>query len=206
MKSKTIKSIILMVAMLCLLCFPVQVMAETQQGTNGDELQLMEAEKLEIQLGTDWAGVEFQLKTDAGLYPGTVVVGQDGVLRMEIGGSKSYILTCMNSAITVPEPTQAPATTETDPEETNHGTETAEEGSTTVAGIPVLHIVLFAGGMVVAVGVLIAMTSNRRPIKLYILLRSIRGAVCINAIAIWLITVLLVFLISQKTRAELFIQ
>ena len=43
MKSKTIKSIILMVAMLCLLCFPVQVMAETQQGTNGDELQLMEA-------------------------------------------------------------------------------------------------------------------------------------------------------------------
>ena len=69
-----------MVAMLCLLCFPVQVMAETQQGTNGDELQLMEAEKLEIQLGTDWAGVEFQLKTDAGLYPGTVVVGQDGVL------------------------------------------------------------------------------------------------------------------------------
>ena len=195
-----------MVAMLCLLCFPVQVMAETQQGTNGDELQLMEAEKLEIQLGTDWAGVEFQLKTDAGLYPGTVVVGQDGVLRMEIGGSKSYILTCMNSAITVPEPTQAPATTETDPEETNHGTETAEEGSTTVAGIPVLHIVLFAGGMVVAVGVLIAMTSNRRPIKLYILLRSTRGAVCINAIAIWLITVLLVFLISQKTRAELFIQ
>ena len=36
--------------------------------------------------------------------------------------------------------------------------------------------------------------------------RSTRGAVCINAIAIWLITVLLVFLISQKTRAELFIQ
>lgn len=162
MKSKTIKSIILMVAMLCLLCFPVQVMAETQQGTNGDELQLMEAEKLEIQLGTDWAGVEFQLKTDAGLYPGTVVVGQDGVLRMEIGGSKSYILTCMNSAITVPEPTQVPATTETDPEETNHGTETAEEGSTTVAGIPVLHIVLFAGGMVVAVGVLIAMHVVKR--------------------------------------------
>ena len=28
----------------------------------------------------------------------------------------------------------------------------------------------------------------------------------VNAIAIWLITVLLVFLISQKTRAELFIQ
>lgn len=162
MKHKTIKSILLVVAMLCVLCFPVHVMAETQQGTNGDELQLMEAEKLEIQLGTEWAGVEFQLKTDAGLYPGTVKVGQDGVLRMEIGGSKSYILTCMNSAITVPEPTQAPATTETNPEQNNSGTDSAEEGSATVAGIPVLHIVLFAGGMVVAIGALIAMSVVKR--------------------------------------------
>ena len=162
MKRKSITSILLVFSMLCLLCFPVQVMAETKQGTTGDELQLMEAEKLEIQLGTEWAGVEFQLKTDAGLYPGTVKVGQDGVLRMEIGGSKSYILTCMNSAITVPEPTQAPATTETDPEENNSGTDSAEEGGATVAGIPVLHIVLFAGGMVVAIGALIAMHVVKR--------------------------------------------
>lgn len=162
MKSKTIKYILLCIAMLCILCFPVQVLAETQQGTTGDELQLMEAEKLEIQLGTEWAGVEFQLKTDAGLYPGTVKVGQDGVLRMEIGGSKSYILTCMNSAVKVPEPTQAPATTETNPEQNNSGTDSAEEGSATVAGIPVLHIVLFGGGMVVAIGALIAMSVVKR--------------------------------------------
>lgn len=163
MKSKMIKSILLVISMLCILCFPVQVSAETQQGTNGDELQLMEAEQLEIQLGTDWAGVEFQLKTDAGLYPGTVVVGQDGVLRMEIGGSKSYILTCMNSAVEVPEPTQAPATTESQTEEPKPETETADDGdSATVAGIPVLHIVLFAGGMVVAVGALITMHVAKR--------------------------------------------
>lgn len=162
MKTKTIKSIILCIAMLCIFCFPVQVSAEPQQGTTGDELQLMEAEKLEIQLGTEWAGVEFQLKTDAGLYPGTVKVGQDGVLRMEIGGSKSYILTCMNSAVEVPEVTQAPATTETDSEQNNSETDTAEEGGATVAGIPVLHIVLFAGGMVVAIGVLIAMHVVKR--------------------------------------------
>ena len=162
MKHKSITSILLVLAMLCILCFPVQVLAETKQGTTGDELQLMEAEKLEIQLGTEWAGVEFQLKTDAGLYPGTVKVGQDGVLRMEIGGSKSYILTCMNSAITVPEPTQAPATTEPNTEQNNSETDTAEEGSATVAGIPVLHIVLFAGGMVVAIGALIAMSVVKR--------------------------------------------
>ena len=162
MKRKSITSILLVLSMLCLLCFPVQVMAETKQGTTGDELQLMEAEKLEIQLGTEWAGVEFQLKTDAGLYPGTVKVGQDGVLRMEIGGSKSYILTCMNSAVEVPEVTQAPATTETDSEQNNSETDSAEEGSATVAGIPVLHIVLFAGGMVVAIGALIAMHVVKR--------------------------------------------
>ena len=162
MKTKTIKSIILCIAMLCIFCFPVQVSAEPQQGTTGDELQLMEAEKLEIQIGTEWAGVEFQLKTDAGLYPGTVKVGQDGVLRMEIGGSKSYILTCMNSAVEVPEVTQAPATTETDSEQNNSETDTAEEGGATVAGIPVLHIVLFAGGMVVAIGALIAMHVVKR--------------------------------------------
>ena len=162
MKHKSITSILLVLAMLSILCFPVQVLAETKQGTTGDELQLMEAEKLEIQLGTEWAGVEFQLKTDAGLYPGTVKVGQDGVLRMEIGGSKSYILTCMNSAVEVPEVTQAPATTETDSEQNNSETDSAEEGSATVAGIPVLHIVLFAGGMVVAIGALIAMHVVKR--------------------------------------------
>ena len=151
------KSILLVIAMLCVLCFPVQVMAETQQGTNGDELQLMEAQKLEIQLGAEWAGVEFQLKTDAGLYPGTVVVGQDGVLRTEIGGSSTYILTCLNSAVEVPEPTQDSATTEKPDTENQSGTDEAEEGGATVAGIPVLHIVLFGGGMVVAVGALIAM-------------------------------------------------
>ena len=162
MKLKAIKSILLCVAMLCILCFPVQVLAETKQGTTGDELQLMKAEKLEIQLGTEWAGVEFQLKTDAGLYPGTVKVGQDGVLRMEIGGSKSYILTCMNSAVEVPEVTQAPATTETESEQNNSETNSAEEGSATVAGIPVLHIVLFGGGMVVAIGALITMPVVKR--------------------------------------------
>lgn len=156
MKSKAIKSVLLAVSLLCILCFPVQVSAETQQGTNGDELQLVEAQKLEIQLGTEWAGVEFQLKTDAGIYPGTVTVGKDGVLRTEIGGSTTYILTCLNSAVTVPEPTQDSATTEQQ-DQNNSETDIAKTDGTSSTGIPALHIALFAGGMVVAVGVLLAM-------------------------------------------------
>lgn len=72
----------------------ISVSAENQ-GTDGTEIQVMEAEQLEVQLGKKWAGKEFQLKTDAGLYPGTITVGEDGVLRTELGGSTRYILTCM---------------------------------------------------------------------------------------------------------------
>ncbi len=72
----------------------ILVSAENQ-GTDGTEIQVMEAEQLEVQLGKEWAGTEFQLKTDAGLYPGTITVGEDGVLRTELGGSTRYILTCM---------------------------------------------------------------------------------------------------------------
>lgn len=72
----------------------ISVLAENQ-GTDGTEIQVMEAEQLEVQLGKEWAGRKFQLKTDAGLYPGTITVGEDGVLRTELGGSTRYILTCM---------------------------------------------------------------------------------------------------------------
>lgn len=40
---------------------------------------------------------------------------------MELGGSKSYVLTCMNSSVSAPEATQAPATTEKAQNESNEG-------------------------------------------------------------------------------------
>ncbi len=72
----------------------VSISAENQ-GIDGTEMQVFKAEQLEIQLGKEWAGREFQLKTDSGLYPVTITVGEDGVLRTELGGSTRYILTCM---------------------------------------------------------------------------------------------------------------
>ncbi len=53
----------------------ISVSAENQ-GTDGTEIQVMEAEQLEVQLGKEWAGKEFQLKTDADLHPGTITVGE----------------------------------------------------------------------------------------------------------------------------------
>lgn len=168
-----------------LMLFPVP--ASAAEGTDGTEMQVLEAEQLEIQLGADWAGVEFELKTDAGMYPGTIAVGEDGVLRMEIGGSSSYILTCLNSSVTLPEPAQASAIDEEQSEDGQTEKEAAEEEDAgeisedsaadpetvqepgnpeaeeseaqenTIAGIPVVHIIVFAAGMVLAVGCLITM-------------------------------------------------
>lgn len=59
-----------------------------------------------------WLGVEFHLRTDARLYPGVVTVGTDGVLCLEIGGSSSYVLTCMGSSVDAPDLAQDATTTE----------------------------------------------------------------------------------------------
>lgn len=89
-KKRYLQYILSLVCVIIAVLIPQTVFAK--DGTDGTELQVMEPEKLEVQLGVDWAGTEFQLKTDAGLYPGTITVDQDGVLRLEIGGSKSYVL------------------------------------------------------------------------------------------------------------------
>lgn len=182
---KRLLGTVLALGLSLVMLFPVT--ASAAEGTDGTEMQVLEAEQLEIQLGSDWAGVEFELKTDAGMYPGTIAVGEDGVLRLEIGGSSSYILTCLNSGVTVPEPAQASATDEEQPEDGQTGmeaagqeaagevsedlaadpeavqesgnpeTEEAEAQENTSVGIPVVHIIVFAVGMVLAVGCLITM-------------------------------------------------
>lgn len=172
MKMKIAKALALVLAMVCIFCFPVPASA-TAQGTDGTELEVIQPQNLEIQLGESWAGVEFELKTDAGMYPGVITVGEDGVLRLEIGGSENYILSCLNSSVEIPEPgepeitetEEAPATDPTDGEQSTEAAEDEEtiptesvpeeEEEGTVAGIPVMHIALFGGGLVVAIGALV---------------------------------------------------
>lgn len=188
---------VLALSLSLVMLFPVP--ASAAEGTDGTEMQVIQPEQLVIQLGADWTGVEFELKTDAGMYPGTIPVGEDGVLRLEIGGSSSYTLTCLNSATPAPDPdeTQVLATTQNrteggqteiepedqdtiadagqaDPEtsesemtqvsdtETEASLENAETEENTVAGIPILHLVLFCGGLALAVGSLIVMQVMKR--------------------------------------------
>lgn len=166
------KCLALVLAMTCILCFPTPASA-TAQGTDGTELEVVQPEKLEIQLGESWAGVAFELKTDAGMYPGVIPVGEDGILRLEIGGSTSYILTCMNSEVEIPEPdaaqhtegvSEVENTADTIPTEDTESAAYPEESTApvkadmadgTVSGIPVAHLALFGGGLIVAVAALI---------------------------------------------------
>ena len=163
MKLKIAKAVALILAMVCLLSFPVPASAASQ-GTDGTELEVIQPQNLEIQLGEAWAGVEFELKTDAGMYPGVITVGEDGVLRLEIGGSENYILSCVNSTVEAPIPGETvPMEEGTEPEEVP--TEEAEtvpseslpeetqEG--TLGGIPIKHLVLFGGGLILAIGALV---------------------------------------------------
>ena len=172
MKLKIAKAVALILAMVCIFCFPVPASAASQ-GTDGTELEVIQPQNLEIQLGESWAGVEFELKTDAGMYPGVITVGEDGILRLEIGGSENYILSCLNSTVEIPLPGEtAPAEEATEPasdssEETDTTTETEDAETTpsesvpedtqegTLGGIPVTHIALFGGGLIVAIGALV---------------------------------------------------
>ena len=191
MKKKFIKAVSLVAALACLLCFPVKASAASQ-GTNGTELEVVQAQTLQVQLGEAWAGVEFQLRTDAGKYPDPIPVGENGILELEIGGSENYILTCLASRVEIPEPSETEATQEDAAEETaaadeteatidatdaaTEGTEvtempTEDEEEPTVdadaeiakiGDVPVTHVIIFAGGLIIAVALIIFMHMHQK--------------------------------------------
>lgn len=166
MKEKNYNILVLVLALLYILTLPIGVSA-TAQGTNGTEMQVAQPEKLEVHLGQEWAGIHFELKTDYGMYPGTIPVGEDGVLRLEIGGSTSYILTRTNAPVQGTTPAETTPVKETTEETESlvpiedvtptEATEPIQEGDT-VSGIPITHIVMFGGGLLVAVSALIGIS------------------------------------------------
>ena len=73
--------------------------------TDGTEPKItQQPDQLVLQLGTRWAGVEFELRTDAGIFPVPVVVDEYGVLTMDLGGSTTYTLSCIHSTAPIPDP------------------------------------------------------------------------------------------------------
>ena len=180
MKTKNLQRILFAFMLLFALTFLSPPMAHAD--TDGTEIQVVQPERLEIQLGTAWAGVEFQLRTDSGLYPDPIPVGEAGVLRLEIGGSNSYVLSCLglSNAIpmvepenygelatvefpeTTPEAAESdnpapPEVTEPLAEETPAPVQETPHPVKTVAGIPVKHVIFFGAGILICVTVLVGL-------------------------------------------------
>ena len=118
------------------------------------------------------------------------------MLRVEIGGSENYLLTCLASQVEVPSPEDLEAVEETaDPEATiAEGTEATEaetieateesqavtEGTDApevtvdvtdpdaqnepamIGNVPVAHVVIFVGGLVIAIALLVFMQMHQK--------------------------------------------
>lgn len=166
MKMKIVKTIALILAMICILCFPVPASA-VSQGTDGTELQMMKPQNLEIHLGEGWAGAGFELTTDAGKYPGIIVVGEDGVLQLEIGGSENYILSCVNIAVEVQTPNTSAPTETKDIPINNNASDTAEnahaESSQIESNLNISSIlcILCGGGLILTIALMLLRKPKR---------------------------------------------
>jgi hypothetical protein len=94
--------------LMALLLTVISASADTGEST----LQISgEPAKLVIQLGPGWAGTRFELRTDAGVYPGTVVVSDTGLLQMDLGGSKTFTLSRVQGTAQPGSPPAAQVTT-----------------------------------------------------------------------------------------------
>lgn len=125
-------------------------------------------DQLILQLGARWAGVEFELRTDAGVFPAPVVVDASGVLTMDLGGSTTYTLSCLDSTVPIPDPAPvedppgAGQAVQPEPPAPQPDTPAPAESR---QGVPVLYLVVFIGGMVLAVGGLAALYLTKRRLQ-----------------------------------------
>ena len=164
----TILILTLTAAMLSALIFTPLAYADT----NGSELKITaQPDRLVLQLGSGWAGAEFELKLDAGVFPVPVTVNESGILSMDLGGSKTYTLRLISIPALDEDIIQSnPAQDSSDslPQDTDAlpGEQPADNEpritQTPVGSIPTLHLVIFIGGSLAAIGGLIVIKISKR--------------------------------------------
>lgn len=93
------KIITLLTVLVLALCCVFSVSAEesttelSPQGVEGDVIQVLDPEEIELHLGSQFANRGFTLKLDYGMYPETFYADEYGVLRLGLGGSDTYVIT-----------------------------------------------------------------------------------------------------------------
>ena len=153
----------LRLTLLTVVCLSMCLCTTAFADTDGTEPKVtQQPDQLVLQLGTRWAGVEFELRTDAGVFPAPIVVDETGVLTMDLGGSTTYTLSCINSTVPIPDPSaeQTPDTQQSSeevqqPQEQNTVTEPA-------SGISIVPLVVFLVGLACGGGGLVVLHFAKR--------------------------------------------
>lgn len=124
-------------------------------------------DQLILQLGARWAGVEFELRTDAGVFPAPVVVDASGVLTMDLGGSTTYTLSCLDSTVPIPDPVtpEGPSASEHPDQVPETPQPSPPAPAAPRQGIPVLHLVIFIAGLALAAAGLAALYLSKRRLQ-----------------------------------------
>ena len=144
----------LLLTVLLMLSLTPAALADTDENTPRITKQ---PDQLVLQLGTRWTGVEFELRTDAGKFPVPVVVDETGVLTMDLGGSSTYTLSCLESSVPLPEPEVEPVK---EPAEDLPAPQEPTEGDSPSHLLAVFLLLLLA---VIVIAALVYMKHQRRP-------------------------------------------
>lgn len=154
----------LRVTLLTALCLAMCLCTTAFADTDGTEPKItQQPDQLVLQLGTRWAGVEFELRTDAGVFPAPIIVDETGVLTMDLGGSTTYTLSCINSTVPIPDPAQDASPAPQQAAEDGQATVSDPLQQTDSSGrIPIGTLIIFLLGLACAAGGLIALYLSKR--------------------------------------------
>ena len=148
--------------MLLAIIFTTPVFADT----DGTELKITaQPDRFFLELGPDWAGTQFELKLDTGVFPVPVVTNESGILSIDLGGSKTYTLRLISTPGSevgqpLPQPSQESEIQEKPDAGKLDNTNASSDKSLPTAkahnqGIPALHLILFVVGSLAAIGAVI---------------------------------------------------
>lgn len=160
----------LRVTLLTALCLAMCLCTTAFADTDGTEPKItQQPDQLVLQLGTRWAGVEFELRTDAGVFPAPIVVDETGVLTMDLGGSTTYTLSCINSTVPIPDPPaeQVPDTQQPPDSSSQQPSGQVQQPQEQVpagepADVPIAPMVVFFVGLACGIGGLVALNFAKR--------------------------------------------
>ena len=153
------------VTFLTALCLAMCLCTTAFADTDGTEPKItQQPDQLVLQLGTRWAGVEFELRTDAGVFPAPIVVDEAGVLTMDLGGSTTYTLSCINSTVPIPDPPteQTPDSSDQQSSAEAQQPQEQEPAGEPATGIPIGALVVFLVGLGCGIGGLVALYLSKR--------------------------------------------